>query len=907
MKPTSLQIIGEAYERGDLDYETALVNKVHALLAPTKLDERFKVIQSPPVKCATPIFLEISENWTALSKKTRATLQHYLLRPSEGGEDGDYAYTTEPTFYDSHEGHFRIWYVTTTADAPSPDDVDPSDGIPDYINRCAAIFDNCWNQEVNSMGYLAPPHDGPWYPTTEDYGGDSKYDIYVADLGSNLYGYTAPEYKVSGGNTNAMTSYIVIDNDYDGFGYPDPIDPLKVTAAHEFFHAIHFAYDAFEDVYFMEISSTWMEDVIYDGVNDYLLYLNAFFRFPEVSLTNTNGLHEYASCIWAHYVTERFHLEIMRQFWIECGLVPNKNSLNAFQTVLSSYGTSREEAFKDFTVWNYFTGDRADSNHYSEGALWPQVHLHTSQVHDTYPVSVTNPPLPPQRWGSNYIRFSPNLQSSGLRIDLDGSEEVTWGAGLVAYRDTGAHAIAEMDLDEGGQGSIDIPEWYTYSKIILIPNVTTPPSSRDNNYVYSYAAEQMEISNAAVPKVRAGSDDSGEAGREVIVYFFVKNISVIPSDTFRLTLSETENWQLNFSPSSVFLEPGEESIVVVTVTIPEGSLIGMVDTLTLTATSHRDSSSADSGDLNVTVRQSKAGNPEVTARDDTTTTPGSSIPLFFTIRNCAPAYSDSFAVFFEDEFEWTAIPDSLHLCLASGTDTTVQTDIHIPGDVSINTQNIISCTALSLHDRAKRDSDSVTVTIEAPRATVSVENGYGLPGSSHNGVDLLLNSNTEIWGMSFSLFEDTQLLTATNVFPVARAESLSLNFVQSPGQLLLELTTLSGQSITPGDGPIIRIEYAVVDSVEVGQLIHLNPSGGAAETPYGIPVPVEFKGSTFSVCRLPGDVNGDETVDLFDIVSLIDIILDIGEHTPLERCAADCNHDGSIGILDVISILHKVL
>jgi hypothetical protein len=38
------------------------------------------------------------------------------------------------------------------------------------------------------------------------------------------------------------------------------VRPLKVTAAHEFFHAVQFAYDIGEDGWLMESTATWMEE-----------------------------------------------------------------------------------------------------------------------------------------------------------------------------------------------------------------------------------------------------------------------------------------------------------------------------------------------------------------------------------------------------------------------------------------------------------------------------------------------------------------------------------------------------------------------------------------------------------------------------------------------------------------------
>ena len=44
-----------------------------------------------------------------------------------------------------------------------------------------------------------------------------------------------------------------------------PIENLQFTAAHQFFHAIQFGYDAYEDAWFMEGTAAWIEDEVYDG------------------------------------------------------------------------------------------------------------------------------------------------------------------------------------------------------------------------------------------------------------------------------------------------------------------------------------------------------------------------------------------------------------------------------------------------------------------------------------------------------------------------------------------------------------------------------------------------------------------------------------------------------------------
>ena len=54
----------------------------------------------------------------------------------------------------------------------------------------------------------------------------------------------------------------VLDNDYKSRQFPTntPVENMQVTAAHEYFHAVQFAYDITDDLWFLESTATWAED-----------------------------------------------------------------------------------------------------------------------------------------------------------------------------------------------------------------------------------------------------------------------------------------------------------------------------------------------------------------------------------------------------------------------------------------------------------------------------------------------------------------------------------------------------------------------------------------------------------------------------------------------------------------------
>ncbi|UCE19375.1 MAG: hypothetical protein JSV84_03250, partial [Gemmatimonadota bacterium] len=323
---TVLSRIERAYRAGDIDRETALLNKAYALFEPSLLSPRFQQETIKPTKCATPVVLEILAAWEDLSLRAQQILAVYFERPR-----------MQHTFK-SPGGRFKIHYDSSGPDAVYEPyrDTDPYDGIPDYVNRCAEIFDHVWVMEVDSMGYDAPPWDGT-------IGGDeNKYDVYLRHQ-SGAYGVCFPEDRSDQyPDRNDYTSYIYVDPTYSGFGYDNPLDPLSVTAAHEFFHAVQNAYNLNIGSWHKEISAVWMEDILYDEVNDYREYLPSFYSFPEMSLdAEEPSLHQYGSCIWDFYLTENYGDDIVRLIWEEC---ITSSSLNAFETVLNLYGTDRDEA-----------------------------------------------------------------------------------------------------------------------------------------------------------------------------------------------------------------------------------------------------------------------------------------------------------------------------------------------------------------------------------------------------------------------------------------------------------------------------------------------------------------------------------------------------------------------------------
>ena len=57
--------------------------------------------------------------------------------------------------------------------------------------------------------------------------------------------------------------------------------------AHEYNHVLQFAYDSQQDTWMFESTATWMENVVYPDIDDYIGYLPFYASAVKVPLTGT--------------------------------------------------------------------------------------------------------------------------------------------------------------------------------------------------------------------------------------------------------------------------------------------------------------------------------------------------------------------------------------------------------------------------------------------------------------------------------------------------------------------------------------------------------------------------------------------------------------------------------------------
>ncbi len=307
----------------------------------------------------------------------------------------------------SSEGRFKIHYNTTGTHAVAPTDAD-ANGVPDYVDEAARVFEAVWDLEINQLGYNPPPSDG-----------DGVYDVYIKNLAlRSVYGYAHPI-----AYTESRTpSYIEIDNNFTDSIYPvnsRGFNGLRVTAAHEFFHAIQFGYYADNDAaWWQELTATWMEDVAYPDVNDFYHYMSCssyrscFYDDPEASLDKfSNSLHPFGASIFAHHMEQVYGADVIKSVWeLLRRRDPSNYSLSLIDDGMPLGGFA--QVMPRFAAWNYLTDVRTRPGYYVEARDLPSI-KHANIVLDTGGSVEGTKTV--DHLGTTYLRVPTSNITGGLR------------------------------------------------------------------------------------------------------------------------------------------------------------------------------------------------------------------------------------------------------------------------------------------------------------------------------------------------------------------------------------------------------------------------------------------------------------------------------------------------------------
>jgi hypothetical protein len=260
------------------------------------------------VRSLTGVVHAAKRDWKQLEPATQKVLAKVLARPTLAGER-----TCTPV-----GGHFTVHYAVSGTDAPDLTDAN-SNNVPDWVETVAGVFEYVYSVEVARMGYRPPPVTG-------------TYHVYLENLvPRSAYGFTSDD-GLPVAPAVGVTSYIELDKGFTdslfvhtSSGDFTPLQSLRITAAHEFHHAIQYGYNYYFDIPFAEMTSTFMEDEVYDSVNQLYSYLPSYLGANgTVALDDPgNGRTEYGRWIFNRFLAEsQGSRTVLRAFFEKLATLP---------------------------------------------------------------------------------------------------------------------------------------------------------------------------------------------------------------------------------------------------------------------------------------------------------------------------------------------------------------------------------------------------------------------------------------------------------------------------------------------------------------------------------------------------------------------------------------------------------
>ena len=311
--------------------------------------------------------------------------------------------------------HFRIHYTLRGLDATTED----------YVRDVAKTMETVWQVEVHDMGWPAPPDDGRG-------GGDSRFDIYLTDMldedGYGALGAARPGFQYGDNPATAAIEHyatstmIRLDNDFSEIENEDESvsDLLRVTAAHEFHHAIQHGYDQEDLLWYYETTSVWMETQVFPKIHDAENYLEYTDQYPELCFGTEddpeNGLLMYGEWPIIQSFVDRYGQKMLFQLWSN---IAQYDGFAALEQTLAFYGDTVPEALARYRIQNLVR----------DYSLAPEFGTATPWLSDDIVRAGRINGYGAQELGANYIGFRPAAGTYSVNI-VDNPSLELWAVGL---------------------------------------------------------------------------------------------------------------------------------------------------------------------------------------------------------------------------------------------------------------------------------------------------------------------------------------------------------------------------------------------------------------------------------------------------------------------------------------------
>lgn len=372
--------------------------------------------------------------------------------------------------FDTPDGRVRFHYTLSGEDAllsEGASDVDPPNGVPDFIDDSAEGIDRAYQTFVVQDGWHVPPPD-------DGRGGDDRFDVYVRAIDARGYAH----YEATGEGGEPHTSYLELSpTNAARFGRV----VARSIAAHEYHHALQAAITTRAGDFLAEATATWAQYQLYpeeaglQGALDVLwgIRLGGAGR----ALTETGGQFEYAGLVWIKFLVEHGGTEraAVLDLWKDMALEPGFEP--GIERALPRFGLdSLGGAAEVFAEWNLFACARNDGHHYLPTPLpcTLEFEVPATSVGDLPATGRTDAI---GSFGAAYLDVEPDCSTNLLRLRATAPGRFSVRA--VKARARGGSVYERADSVDGTcelaiEGSNDVPR-----TVFVLVNLDDTPISFD--------------------------------------------------------------------------------------------------------------------------------------------------------------------------------------------------------------------------------------------------------------------------------------------------------------------------------------------------------------------------------------------------------------------------------------------
>jgi hypothetical protein len=340
--------------------------------------------------------------------------------------------------------------------------------IADYLSES-------WDAEFTTMGWRVPPPDvgaGGADP-------DVTYDLYL-DPGK-FGAVTIPIQQDTCADPWACTaSFIILEP-----GVPN----VETYVAHELNHGSQFAYDYSDGDFIYEATAVWMEDHVYDSVNDWEYFIAGFQNNPSqtISFSTYSSDYMYGGAVFFFYLSDVYDgggTTLVRDVWDGLKQPNTADWFDGVMTAMSGEGfDSFADVYDEFAGYRLLTGNRSNGE-LEEGSSMSAVGIEAGFDYSNLDSGETTDP--PRGLGANYIVLSSFGAAEGdsVTLHVSSDEPGPWSITAIAMPAAGsATLIVFPDDDDNGKVEATVPDVSLYDEIgFAITNAANLADGADSSF-----------------------------------------------------------------------------------------------------------------------------------------------------------------------------------------------------------------------------------------------------------------------------------------------------------------------------------------------------------------------------------------------------------------------------------------